>query len=90
MSADSLDFQGTIRRFSPRSNQLNPNLLYALTFSKQCGDEPDCMDIPWLDPQGASSYQAAFISGRHVLDRAGLHAPNPNNLIKSRFLWFRR
>ena len=90
ISQDSQDLVGSVDPFLPRINQLDSELLYAFVFSGNCRGLANCIEVPWYDASGQPRYQAAFLNGRHVLDRAGIHAPHPDNLIKARLLWFSR
>lgn len=82
-STDSQDLKSSIADFVPANSKLSRDALYATVFSKNCKGIARCIRVP-------AAANAGFFAGRHVLDRNGIHAPNPDNLVKSRLLLFSR
>ncbi len=58
-----------------------------MKIARDCHDEPYCLEIPWGE-NGIPQFSPFMITTRIYLDQIIGTAPNPENFVPARILWF--
>lgn len=66
---------------------VDPANLFAMKISRACNGDPYCLEVPWgLD--GIPQFDLFMLTARIYLDSITGTAPNPENFVPARILWF--